>query len=93
MISHRGLWLTTFSLALLFLFGRTVFSARGILLVSHGRSDYVICLSRSASPSEKYAAEELRKFLNEISGVQLPIVSDEVTRKNPSIRIGQSAAS
>ncbi len=93
MVFLKRLWLTTCGAAVLFLSYRPVQEAQGILLVRDGKSDYAICISRSASPSEKHAAEELRKFLAEISGAQLPIVSDEQTGKNPLILVGQSAAS
>lgn len=47
--------------------------AAGLPLVTDGKSDYTIVLSKDASPSEKHAAEELQHFLFEISGAKLPI--------------------
>lgn len=94
MVFLKGQWLTTFGLGVVFLVLSCppAHAAKGVFLVRNGISDYAICLSRSASPSEKHAAEELRKFLTEISGAQLPIVSDEQARTNPLILVGQSAA-
>ncbi|ODS80424.1 MAG: hypothetical protein ABS46_14330 [Cytophagaceae bacterium SCN 52-12] len=56
-------------------------------LFSNNRTDYSIALSSSASPSEKWAAEELRHWLKEISGADFPIVSVEQS-KSPRIMVG-----
>ncbi len=56
-------------------------------LFSDGRTNYSIALSPSASPSEKWAAEELRHWLKEISGADFPIVSLEQS-KSPRIIVG-----
>ena len=44
-------------------------------LIENGESKYEIFVSESAIPSEKYAARELQKYLNEITGFELPIVN------------------
>ncbi len=44
-------------------------------LFSQGKSDYTICISDVASPSEKYAAEELQSYVKKSTGVSLPIVT------------------
>ena len=44
-------------------------------LIEDGESQYKIFVSESAIPSEKYAARELQKYLNEITGFKLPIVN------------------
>ena len=44
-------------------------------LIENGESKYEIFVSDSAIPSEKYAARELQKYLNEITGFELPIVN------------------
>ena len=49
--------------------------AKDIKLAKGGKSDYMIVLSKDASPSEKFAADELQKFLQEISGAKLPIIT------------------
>ncbi|HID11332.1 MAG TPA: DUF4838 domain-containing protein [Candidatus Latescibacteria bacterium] len=43
---------------------------------SGGRSPYRIVLGEDASPSEVYAGEELRKFIEEIGGCELPVVKE-----------------
>jgi hypothetical protein len=52
-------------------------TAASLELVTEGRSAYKITLGREASPSERHAAEELQRFLEEISGTRLPIVVEE----------------
>jgi hypothetical protein len=47
-----------------------------ITLVENGKSDYRIVIPKDAIASEKYAAEELQRYLEKISGAKLPIVTD-----------------
>jgi len=66
-------------------------SARNPLeLVKDGKSTYSICLSETASPSEKHAAEELQRFLAEMSGARLPIVSDAENPQGDLVLVGNS---
>lgn len=44
-------------------------------LIENGESHFKIFVSENALPSEKYAASELQKYLMEITGLELPIVS------------------
>ena len=47
-------------------------------LAVRGRApEYAIVRAAAASPSVKYAAEELRDFTERLTGVRLPIVTDE----------------
>lgn len=61
------------------------------ILFQDGKSDYTIILPTDASPSEKWAAEELRLCLNECGGVDIPIGDDSATLAGPSILIGFGA--
>ncbi|MFN0167722.1 MAG: DUF4838 domain-containing protein [Bryobacteraceae bacterium] len=61
-----------------------------VTLVENGKSAYSIVLSSSASPSEKRGAAELQKYLEEISGARLPIVSDTGAAAGPFIFVGSS---
>jgi hypothetical protein len=61
-----------------------------LTLVRDGVSSYSIRVSTSASPSERRAAEELRKFLQEMSGARLAIIDDHTTSFGPSILVGRS---
>jgi hypothetical protein len=66
-------------------------SAQGHLLANGGRSDYVIVVADDASPSVAYAAEELQRFLREMTGATLPIVSDSQPMVPLEIIIGRNA--
>ena len=45
----------------------------GITLVEDGRSDYTIVISPESSPPQRYAAEELATFVEQMSGAKLPV--------------------
>lgn len=59
-------------------------------LFSKGKTNYVIALDASASSSEKWAADELRRWLKEVSGADFPIVSLQQSQ-SPRIIIGHNA--
>ncbi|MHB9024771.1 MAG: DUF4838 domain-containing protein [Armatimonadota bacterium] len=61
---------------------------RGIRLVDRGQSPYVIAVFPEAA-AERFAAEELQRYLAEISGVMLPVATDT---NGPAIRLGALAA-
>jgi hypothetical protein len=54
-------------------------AASGITVVERGKSPYTIVLPADAIPSEKRAAEELQRFLGEMSGARLPVATAPVT--------------
>jgi hypothetical protein len=56
-------------------------------LFSKGKTAYTIALAESASESEKWAAEELRRFMKEISGADFAIVPLTAS-KSPRFVIG-----
>ncbi len=60
------------------------------VFVENGKSDYIIVLSESASPSERYAADELQKTVKKMSGCTLPIVLASTVPQTKRIFIGQS---
>jgi hypothetical protein len=66
------------------------FTASALTLVDHGKSPYTIVLSAQASPSEHRAAHELQRFLDEMSGAKLPILTDEQPRKGNLILLGDN---
>ncbi len=47
-----------------------------VTIADKGKSKYRIVVSANAIPSERYAAEELQRYLEKISGAKLPIVTD-----------------
>jgi hypothetical protein len=67
-------------------------SLQAVTLVDHGRSSYSICISSSASPSERRAANELQRFVQEMSGARLPIVEDSAKPKGDLVLVGDSKA-
>ncbi|NOZ23388.1 MAG: DUF4838 domain-containing protein [Planctomycetes bacterium] len=75
---------------LLFLLWPCMSSADELVLADGGKSDYVIVVGTDASPSEKYAAEELQRFLKEISGAELKIVTDDVEPQPKEIILGKN---
>jgi hypothetical protein len=64
-------------------------TGQSLELVREGKSSYSICMSPQSSPSEKYAAGELQRFLEQISGARLPIQTECAAGK--LILVGQSA--
>jgi hypothetical protein len=65
-------------------------SRKPLTLAKGGKSTYRICASETASPSEKHAAEELQKVVEEMSGARLPIVSDADKPEGDLILVGNS---
>jgi len=61
-----------------------------LTLAEEGRSKYKIIVSNKASPSEKYAAEELKRFIKIIGEVNIPIFDDRVDLCEKEILVGDS---
>lgn len=59
-------------------------------LVKAGTSQYSICLSEGASSAERRAAQELSRFVEEMSGARLPIVSDAERISGSLVLLGNS---
>ena len=59
-----------------------------ISLITDGRSDYRIVMPAKASPAVEYAAREFQSFLEQMSGVILPLISENDAGDAPSILIG-----
>lgn len=64
----------------------------GADLVRNGGSRYSICLSPQASLSEKHAAQELRRFLQQMSGASLNVEPNCEKAAAQSIVIGEGPA-
>ncbi len=62
-----------------------------VTLVDKGRSAYRIVIPATAIPSEQYAAEELQRYLERMSGVKLPIVTDTEPAADREIVVGDTA--
>ena len=52
-------------------------SAQNITLVRNGKSDYSILIGRGSSLAIRHGADELQRFILQISGAKLPIFRDE----------------
>ncbi|MCX6620532.1 MAG: DUF4838 domain-containing protein, partial [Acidobacteria bacterium] len=65
-------------------------AASPLLLADEAQSPYTICLSRDASPSEQRAAAELRQFIRQMTGAELPIRPDNEQPPGPLILLGQN---
>lgn len=64
---------------------------RELTLAEGGRSQYVIVVPEKASPSTRYGAEELQRFLHQMTGVELPIRSDQSPPRAREIVLGRNA--
>ena len=60
-------------------------------LVKQGRSDWRIVIATNAAPAERYAAEELQRYLERISGARLAIGTEAVPAAAHEIVIGKSS--
>jgi hypothetical protein len=63
--------------------------AANLRLVENGKSNYSIVIAADAPPSERHGAEELQKFLEEMSGARLPITAEPRRRM---VLVGNSPA-
>jgi hypothetical protein len=61
-----------------------------VTIATAGRSDYRIVVSNNAIPSERYAAEELQRYLGKITGAKLPIVTDSTRPSSREICLGDN---
>lgn len=66
--------------------------AQGVTLVENGKSAYTIVVAAKATPSEQRAAQELQRFIEEMSGAKLPVVTDAKDVRGPKLLVGDSAA-
>jgi hypothetical protein len=70
----------------------TGFSVNASLtLADNGKSPYQIIIASNAPPAERYAAEELQKYLEKITGAKLPIATDAAEAGTREILLGESA--
>jgi len=65
--------------------------AQSLTLADNGRSDFRIVIAKTPSPSVQWAAEELQKWLKEMTGATLPIVADDTPVGAHEIVLGANA--
>ena len=66
-------------------------AAEQLQLADNGRSEYRIVVAQEPPPSTRYAAEELQRFLEKITGAKLPIVTDAEAAQQREILVGRSS--
>ena len=60
------------------------------VLAENGATNWRIVVGEPASPSEVYAAEELQRFLKQMSGAMLPIIRDKEPISSNEILLGEN---
>src|SRR5208282_3841785 len=65
-------------------------SRKTLVLTKQGKSTYSILISEAAPPSEQRAAGELQRFIEEMTGAQLPIITDAVEPGGDLVLVGDS---
>ncbi len=61
-----------------------------LTLVSEGNTEYVIVYGENATPTEKASALEIQNYLKQISGVEVPVVTDATTPAEKEIVVGKT---
>lgn len=61
-----------------------------LTLVSEGSTEYVIVYGENATPTEKASALELQSYLKQISGVEVPVVTDTTAPATKEIIVGKT---
>jgi hypothetical protein len=82
-------WFSLAAIIVLFAVGSV--HAGDLVLADGGQSAYAIVVADDASPSTKHGAEELQKYLEEMTGAKLPIVSDKQPAAEKEIILGDNA--
>ena len=62
-------------------FSASTVRAKALQLAVKGKTEYVIAVGTDPIPAEKYAAEELSKYLKKITGAEFPLVSEKDAAK------------
>jgi hypothetical protein len=65
--------------------------AAELTISEKGQSRYTIVLPKEAIPAERYAAEELQRYMERMSGAKLAIVTDDAAPGSHEIWLGDNA--
>lgn len=65
-------------------------ASQSLVLVKQGKTTYSILISESAPPSEHRAAAELQRFIEEMTGARLPIITDAEEPGTNLVLVGDS---
>ena len=60
------------------------------IIAEDGQARMTIVVSAAASPSTRYAGEELQRFLGEMTGAEIPLVTDDAPAASSEIWVGES---
>jgi hypothetical protein len=82
---RAGKWIAASLTALLF---AASVQAKPAIIVRNGRSDYQIVTPEDKSPAVGHAAGELQRFIQQMTGVQLPVVSEKRAGRKPAFLLG-----
>ncbi len=85
---HRFLYISLFAFGS---FAACKTSAQDIPLVANGRSEYRIVVPAGASKLEQRSATVLQSYIQKVSGVLLPVVTEGAKATEPGIYIGHTA--
>ena len=77
-----------FSAFLLLINSATLAEETGLSIAANAASQFTIVRPADASPSQIYAAEELQRFTKEMTGVQLPVATDDQPLPAKAILLG-----
>ena len=83
--------MTKMPLALLTTLALAASASADLTLVENGSTRYRIVVATNALPSERYAADELQRYVEKMSGVKLPIVTITGSRPGHDIFVGAGA--
>ncbi|HTL55074.1 MAG TPA: hypothetical protein VL361_05310, partial [Candidatus Limnocylindrales bacterium] len=64
--------------------------AAPLTLSAKGASNYQIVIATNAIPSERYAAEELQRYLEKITGGKFPMITDGEAIRGREILLGDN---
>ena len=59
-----------------------------LTVAKSGKSSYKIVVPDKRTTAIDYTASELRKYVKEIAGVELPIIADSQVKRDPCIFLG-----
>jgi hypothetical protein len=62
-------------------------AADEVILAKGGKSEFAIVLPAKAGPTERFAASELKRYVKQMSGASLPVVTSRPGNRKP-IRVG-----
>lgn len=62
-----------------------------LILAEAGRTNYRIVVPDAPGESTRYAAEELQRFIREMAGAELPVVSDRQPQSAHEVIVGQGS--